>query len=81
MLKVYGIKKKKSLPPYKEYVLYTQFNIDNYGWPFTPYYSPGLITIINYEMNNYIVRSYRDVIVVTKIAKRISSKAQSIVMY
>ncbi len=32
-------------------------------------------------MNNYIVRSYRDVIVVTKIATRSSSKAHSIVMY
>ncbi len=32
-------------------------------------------------MNNYIVMSYRDVIVVTKIATRITSKAQSIVMY
>ncbi len=32
-------------------------------------------------MNNYIVRSYRDVIVVTKIATRRTSKAQSIVMY
>ncbi len=33
------------------------------------------------HMNNYIVRSYRDVIVVTIIATRRSSKAQSIVMY
>ncbi len=32
-------------------------------------------------MKNYIVRSYRDVIVVTKIATRRSSKTQSIVMY
>ncbi len=32
-------------------------------------------------MNNYIVKSYRDVIVVTKIATRRISKAQSIVMY
>ncbi len=32
-------------------------------------------------MNNYIVRSYRDVIVVTKIATRRTSKARSIVMY
>ncbi len=33
------------------------------------------------QMNNYIVRLYRDVIVVTKIATRRSSKAQSIDMY
>ncbi len=32
-------------------------------------------------MNNYIVRSHRDVIVVTKIAIRKTSKAQNIVMY
>ncbi len=32
-------------------------------------------------MNNYTVRSRRDVIVVTKIATRRTSKAQSIVMY
>ncbi len=32
-------------------------------------------------MNNYIVRSYGDVIVVTKIATRRTSKAQNIVMY
>ncbi len=37
-------------------------------------------------MNNYIVRSYRDVIVITKfvitkLATRRASKAQSIVMY
>ncbi len=35
----------------------------------------------SYKMNNYIVRSYRYVIVVNKIATRRSSKAQSIVMY
>ncbi len=39
-----------------------------------------------YEMNNYIVRSYRDLIVltkfaITKFAIRKASKAQSIVMY
>ncbi len=33
------------------------------------------------QMDNYIVRSYRDVIVVTKIATKRTSKAQSIVMY
>ncbi len=33
------------------------------------------------QMNNYRVMSYRDVIVVTKIATRRSSKAQSIAMY
>ncbi len=33
------------------------------------------------QTNNYIVRSYGDVIVVTKIATRRSSKEQSIVMY
>ncbi len=38
------------------------------------------------QMNNYIVRSYRDVIVITKFAVtkyaiRRASKAQSIVMY
>ncbi len=33
------------------------------------------------EMNNYIVISYRDVIVVTNFATRRASKAQSIVMY
>ncbi len=33
------------------------------------------------QMNNYMVRSYRDVIVVTKIATRRTSNAQSIVMY
>ncbi len=32
-------------------------------------------------MNNYIVRSYRDVIVITKFATRRASKAQSIVMH
>ncbi len=32
-------------------------------------------------MSNYIVRSYRDVIVVIKIATSRSSKAQIIVMY
>ncbi len=38
-------------------------------------------------MNNYIVRSYRDVIIITKFAittfaiRRRASKAQSIVMY
>ncbi len=37
--------------------------------------------VIESEMNNNIVRSYRDVIVVTKIATRRSSKAQSIVIY
>ncbi len=39
-----------------------------------------LITPV-FLMNNYIVRSYRDVIVVTKIATRRSSKAKSIVIY
>ncbi len=34
-----------------------------------------------FHMNNYIVRSYRDVIVITKIAKRRPSNAQSTVMY
>ncbi len=34
-----------------------------------------------FQMNNYIVRSYRDVIVITKFATRRASKAQSIVMY
>ncbi len=33
------------------------------------------------EMNNYIVRSYRDVIVITKFATRRASKEHSIVMY
>ncbi len=33
------------------------------------------------KINNYIVRSYRDVIIMTKIATRRSSKAQSMVMY
>ncbi len=32
-------------------------------------------------MNNYILKSYRDVIVVIKIATRRTGKAQSIVMY
>ncbi len=32
-------------------------------------------------MNNYIVRSYRDVIVKIKFAIRRASKAQNIVMY
>ncbi len=32
-------------------------------------------------MNNYIERTYRDVIVVTNIATRRTSKAQSIIMY
>ncbi len=32
-------------------------------------------------MNNYTVRSYRAVIVVTKITTRRTRKAQSIVMY
>ncbi len=34
-----------------------------------------------WKMNNYIVRSYRDVIVITKFASMRASKAQSIVMY
>ncbi len=34
-----------------------------------------------YLVNNYIVRSYGDVIVVTNIATRGTNKAQSIVMY
>ncbi len=34
-----------------------------------------------YEMNTYIVRSYRDVIVVTNIAARRNYKALSTVMY
>ncbi len=33
------------------------------------------------EVKNYIVRSYRDVIVITKFATRRASKAQSIVIY
>ncbi len=33
------------------------------------------------NMNNYIVRSYRDVIVITKFATRRASKAQNIIMY
>ncbi len=33
------------------------------------------------QMNNYIVRSYRDVIVITKFVTRRASKTQSIVMY
>ncbi len=33
------------------------------------------------KMNNYIVRSYRDVIVITKFAIKRASKAQSVVMY
>ncbi len=54
----------------------------------------SLLTYMNYcsgvvclmKMNNYIVRSYRDVIVITKFAiikfaTRRASKAQSIVMY
>ncbi len=32
-------------------------------------------------MNNYVVRSYKDVIVITKFATMRASKAQSIVMY
>ncbi len=38
---------------------------------------------MGFLMNNYVVRSYGDVIVVTKIATRRTSKAhvQSIVMY
>ncbi len=32
-------------------------------------------------MNNYIVRSYRDVIIATKMATWRTSKAQNIVMY
>ncbi len=40
-----------------------------------------MASLMSNEMNNYIVRSYRDVIVVTKIATRRTSKAQSIVMY
>ncbi len=35
----------------------------------------------NFQVNNYIVRSYRDLIVITKFATRRASKAQSIVMY
>ncbi len=35
----------------------------------------------NSRMNNYIVRSYRDVIVITQFAIRRASKAQRIVMY
>ncbi len=43
-------------------------------------------TIVIMLLNNYIVRSYRDVIVITKFAItkfaiRRASKAQSIVMY
>ncbi len=34
-----------------------------------------------FYMNNYTVRSYKDVIVITKIATRRASKAQNIVMY
>ncbi len=34
MLKVYGINGFFPLTPLKEYVLYTQFNDDNYGRPF-----------------------------------------------
>ncbi len=41
----------------------------------------GQLTTLVCWMNNYIVRSNRDVIVVTKIATRRTSKAQSIVMY
>ncbi len=42
--------------------------------------------VVYYQVNNYIVRSYRDVIVITKFvitnfAIRRASKAQSIVMY
>ncbi len=37
--------------------------------------------IYNEREYNYIIRSYRDVIVVTKIATRRTSKAPSIVMY
>ncbi len=33
ILKVYGINFFFPLTPLKEYVLYTVFNIDNYGWP------------------------------------------------
>ncbi len=37
--------------------------------------------LMSTQMNNYIVMSYRDVIVITKFATRKASKAQSIVMY
>ncbi len=37
MMKVYGINvffsRRPPLLPLKEYVLYTLFNVDNYGWP------------------------------------------------
>ncbi len=38
-------------------------------------------SVLGLWMNNYIVRSYGDVIVVTKIATRRTNKAQSIGMY
>ncbi len=40
-----------------------------------------VFTQIFLRMNNYIVRSSRDVIVITKFATRRTSKAQSKVMY
>ncbi len=42
-------------------------------------HSPGpfVVLCVLFQLNNYIVRSYRDVIVVTKIATRKSSKALS----
>ncbi len=46
------------------------------------YSDPSNVPFLNQDlMNNYILRSYRDVIVVTTIATRKFSKAQSIVMY
>ncbi len=36
---------------------------------------------ISYQVNNYIVKSYRDVIVVTNTATRRTNNAYSIVMY
>ncbi len=49
-------------------------------------YQPNVLPFFFIKMNNYIVRSYRDVIVITKFAitkfaTRRASKAQSIDMY
>ncbi len=39
------------------------------------------VSVTKYERNNYIVSSYRDVIVITTFATKRASKAQSIDMY
>ncbi len=60
-----------------------QHNVYNELWDMNIHYVEAMneSAFLSIIMNNYIVRSYRDVIVITKFATRRANKAKSIAMY